>query len=114
MPFGQETFTIHFMNKVMSKINFKAIASFIKSALVVLVVFAVVYGLFINPMSDRAERIACHNQTFAGAQQIGAEILEQNQDNEELTEQQVQQEVNGIIAQAYESNYALCLRSKGL
>jgi len=94
--------------------NTKTIMCAIKTAFFGLVGFVVVYAMAISPMMDRSARIACHVDTAAAAQQIGENIASQNEDNEELSEQEVVQQINAIVNQQYEAGYVLCLRGKGL
>lgn len=102
------------MKKITEKINIKTVVTFVKYTLGLVVAFAAVYALAIAPMMDKRERIACHVETAAAAQQLGQNIASQNADNEELTEEEINQQINVLVNQQYEAGYVLCLRNKGL
>jgi len=90
------------------------IASAVKYAFVLLAAAALIYGLGLKPTMDQTARAACHVATVTDAQTLGDNVLAQNVDNEELTEEEVAQQVNILVNQTYETNYVLCLRNKGL
>ncbi len=103
-----------FMKKITDKINTQAVMSTAKYTIGLLVAGAAVYALAIAPIMDKRERIACHIETAAAAQQLGENIASQNQDNEELTQEEINQQINVLVNQQYEAGYVLCLRNKGL
>ena len=70
---------------------------------------ALVYSFIIVPIDVRAERVDCHNNALQQAQSITAQVQQQNS---ALEEGQQPTQVNDIAI--YDTQFSLCLRSKGL
>ena len=98
----------------MDKLKPHRITCALKYVFVLAAAVSIIYGVGMKPTMDQRERVACHLATATDAQAFGQNVLAQNQENEELTEEEVAQQVNALINQTYESNYVLCLRNKGL
>ena len=102
------------MKKMLDKKVWSHVHCVAKSILMLLIAVALVYSFLYMPFMNKQVRAACHATTLTEANSWGQTILEQNQDNEEISRAELEQQINTLIAQRYETNHVLCQRANGL
>tara|TARA_B100000378_G_C17955722_1_gene381697 strand:- start:486 stop:803 length:318 start_codon:yes stop_codon:yes gene_type:complete len=81
----------------------------IKHVIFFLAGVALVYSFLWMPIQAKNDRLTCDAEARQFAQQVSAQVAEQNENLEEGQEPATVNEIG-----LYETQYALCVRSKGL
>ena len=89
--------------------HMNSVISVLKFLFGIAVSFVAFYSFVLAPQQVRAERKACHDQAL---EQAGTIVAQVQQQNENLEEGQEPAQVNDIAV--YDTQYSICLRSKGL
>lgn len=102
------------MKKMLNVMPGKKILRVVLWVVVLIAALITFYTIALMPIIEKGQRAACHSNYAAEAQQYGQQIMEANQENAEISEAELSAQVNQLVQQRYDTNYALCLRSLGL